>query len=455
MDALEMDLLAGVVDALASALELERFRHVAGIDGDPVLGSAFEAHGRAAHKQTVAALREAGNADLADRVAALRAERSAAGQEEAWRAADARASGRGVEAREPLAALEAALPRERDRTRRGILARGAAEALADAASAREEWAEVRARARAEVGLAPDWRAVVEGDQVLSASDDAWRDVSAWAERRALGEGAAEGLSRADLLHVLALARWDGLFRAGMLPVALKLTLEGLGLDLARIRVDDAARAAKWPGAHAVGARVSFRPRGGAGDWQDLLAAAARALAAAAVPASRRDPALPEALAWILGSLALEPRWLAARAGAERRDAPDLVRELALRRLFALRCDAAALRVATEVDRGLSGNAWREAHREALTTATGATWDAARASRDADASALAARIRGAAEGERLRAELLERFDEDWWRNPRTAAWLGTLLERGRLPETDAPPPAADAARALVARLDGGG
>jgi hypothetical protein len=49
---------------------------------------------------------------------------------------------------------------------------------------------------------------------------------------------------------------------------------------------------------------------------------------------------------------------------------------------------------------------------------------------------------------------ERFDEDWWRNPRTAAHLGALLAAGRLPDGETPPLAANAARALVARLEGG-
>ncbi|HEX9049916.1 MAG TPA: hypothetical protein VF841_05225, partial [Anaeromyxobacter sp.] len=82
------------------------------------------------------------------------------------------------------------------------------------------------------------------------------------------------------------------------------------------------------------------------------------------------------------------------------------------------------------------------------------WDPARASRDGDAAALAARIRGAAAGERLRIEVRERFDEDWWRNPRTAAHLAALLAAGRLPEPDAPPSAAESARALVLRIGGG-
>jgi hypothetical protein len=297
--------------------------------------------------------------------------------------------------------------------------------------------------------------VVEGDQLLSASDDAYRDVVAHRARSVLGATAPGGLTRADLLRVLRLSRWDGLFQAGMLPVALKLTLEPLGLHLGRIRVDDAARPGRWPGVHVHGARVSLGRRGGAGDWQDLLEAVPRALVAAALSPERREPVLGAALGWLLGSLLAEPRWLADRAGADRRHAPDLVRDLALRRLLALRTGAAALRVATEVERGLSGAAWREAYREALGAAAGAEWDGVRAARDADATAHAAALAGAAQGERLRRAVRERFDEDWWRNPRTAEFLADLLAAGRLPEPDgeeAPAP-ADAARALAARLEG--
>ena len=132
----------------------------------------------------------------------------------------------------------------------------------------------------------------------------------------------------------------------------------------------------------------------------------------------------------------------------------MVRALAFRRLVALRADAAALRVATEVQRGLSGAAWRDAHEAALTAATGAAWDPVRASRDEDAARLGAASAGAAAGEALRREVRERFDEDWWRNPRTAAHLAALLAAGRLPETETPPPAAEASRMLAERLEGG-
>jgi hypothetical protein len=455
MDRGEMEQVALEVDALGAALEEERYRHVAGLEVEPALARLFAGRSRAAHKDTVKALRESGDEPLAARVAALRAERTQAEAEERWRAAEVSAAGVGPDGPASLASLELAIPRERDPERRRGLAAAAELALGPAASAREEAAETRARARAEVGLSPDWGAVVLGDAALAASDDAWRDVVPFTVRRELGGAPAGGLGRADLLRALALARWDGLFRPGMLAVAVKLTVEGLGLDLGRIRIDDAARPAQWPGAHAVGRRISLRPRGGGADWQDLLAALGRALGAAAAPASRRDPELGEALAWALGSLALEARWLADRADVERRNARDVIRDLALRRLLALRADGAALRVAAEVERGLAGAAWREAYRAALHAATGATWEGTRAARDGDAGALAARLRGAEAGEALRRALVERFDEDWWRNPRTAAHLAGLLAAGQLPPAAEKPEGGLAARHLAGLLDGGG
>jgi hypothetical protein len=455
MDRGELARVSSEVDQLGADLDEERWRHVAGLEAEPALAGRFARHALAAHRATVKALREAGDAALADRVAALRADRAQAEAEERWRAAEAAAAGPGPDGRAPLAALELAIPREGRPERRRALAAGAAEALGTAAAAREEAAEARARARAEVGLAPDWGAVVLGDAALAASDDAWRDVLSFTARRELGGIPAAGLARADLLRAVALPRWDGHFRPGMLPVAAKLAQEGLGLDAGRIRVDDADRPAQWPGAHAVGARLSLRRRGGGGDWQDLLAALGRAHAAAAAPPSARDADLGEALGWVLGSLVHEPRWLAAHADVDRRIAREVVRDLALRRLLALRADAAALRVASEVERGLSGAAWREAHREALQAATGAGWEGVRAARDGDAARLASRLRGAEAGESLRRDLVERFDEDWWRNPRTAGHLAALLAAGRLPPSGSLPEGGLAARHLASRLDGGG
>ncbi len=451
MDGDERESLARTLDGLTGSLEAERARHEAGLEPEPRLLALFPPKGAAAHPEMVKRLRAAGDEAMARRVAALRAEWHAAEQEERWRAAEAAAVAEGPDGRLPLAAAERAIPREPDRDRRRALARAVAEAMAPAAALREGAAETRARLRAESGLPPDWAIVVEGDQLLASTDDAWRDLLTFAARRDLGlaPGPAGDLTRADLLHLLAFPSLDGLFRPAALAEAVRGTARDLGLALDAVRVDEPAGAAAWPGTRAHGARVLHRPWGGLADWPALLDALGRALTAAVHPPHARDEAFGPALGGLLAGLCLEPAWLAARLGLGRAEAPEVLRSAGLRRLLHLRCAAAALRVATEVERGLSGQAWREAHREALSSALLAGWDGVRAARDADAGRLAAVVRGFAEGERLRAALRERFDEDWWRNPRTREHLAGLTAAGRL--ADAEPAGAHAAGAGLAAL----
>jgi hypothetical protein len=451
----EVELIRQEADALERALAEERFRHVAGLEPEPALAAIFRRHSRAAHRGTVAALRELGEPELAARVAALRAERAAADDEDAWRAAEAGARAQGPDGEVSLPAADLALRRERDRERRLAFGRAAAEAAAAAAAQREAAAEKRARARAEMGLWPDWEAVVEADDLLARSDDAWRDVLSWLARRelSLAPRPRGDLERADLLHLLSLPACEGRFPPGALEPVLSQSVKGLGFTLGRIRVDEAGRAAKWPGAHTYGSRVSFRRQGGASDWLGLFRAAGEALAGAAAP-SGGDPAFPAALGALLEGLLTEPLFLARALGVEKQHASDLVRALALGRLFALRARAAALRVAVEVERGMSGAAWREAHREALSAAALASWPDGFATRDADAGAQLLGLRGAAEAERLRRSLRERFDEDWWRNPRAAGVLAGLTATGRAGPDEEGPPLASAAEALVEKMEVG-
>ena len=456
MDAVEVEIVRREVEALAGELAQERWRHVAGLEGEPSLERIFRAHSRAAHRDTVAALRASGQQELAARAAELRVERAAATEEEAWRAAEARAVVHGPDGNQPLGTAEIAILGERRRDRRLALGQAVAEAVSRVAAPREAAAEARARARAEMGLAPDWELVVEADDLLAASDDAYEDVLAWLARREVGlrPGPAGDLERADLLHLISLpgqARW---FLGGMLPVVLRGALERLGLDIGRIRIEETDRPAQRPGAHALGRRVSWRRQGGAADYLGLFRAAGSALADALHPAPG-DPVFASAFGWLVSGLLLEPLFLGRELRVERTRAPDLVRALALRGLFTLRTSAAALRVAAEVERGSSGASWRAAHREALSGAALAAWPDGLAARDSDGAAHRAFLLGAAWAARIQRDLRQRLDEDWWRNPRAAAVLGGLLAAGRAGEEKQRPPLAEAAGALVGQLSSGG
>jgi hypothetical protein len=273
--------------------------------------------------------------------------------------------------------------------------------------------------------------VVEADALLAASDDAWREVLAWRARPlGLAPLPRGDLTRADLLHLLALADLDGLFPRGALAAVLRETLTPLGLGLAGVRIDDGERPARWPGAHALAARVSFRRQGGVADLEGLLRAVGAALVGAhGPPPHARHPAHAGTVGALLAGLLLDPGFLERRLGLERRASADVIRLLALRRLFALRTRAAGLRVATEVERGLSGEAWRRAHREALGLAALARWPDGLAGRDADAGEALAALESEARAEALRRALVERLDEDWWRNPRAAEAVAGLVAGG--------------------------
>lgn len=452
MDADEVAAIRAEVDALGRALADERFRAVAGLERETAVAGVFAAHGRAAHRDTVVELREGGERELAARVAGLVAEREAAAEEDAWRAADAVAAGVGPDGAIGLCDAELALLHDRDPVRRRALGQAVAGAFAAASAPREAAAEARARARASLGLTPPWEDVVQADDVLAASDGGYADVLGWLTRR-------EGLSppphgdvdRAGLLHLLAFRDLDGAFRPAPLQEAVLAAFDGLGIEVRRVRLDAVARAGKWPGAHAQETRVSLRRQGGASDWLGLLDAAGRGAAAAMARPSTRDAALPAAVGALGAWMLLEPRFLERWTGIDRRKAGDVVRRLALRLLFRLRTAAAALRVAAEVERGTGGRAWHEAHREALSRAALAPWPVGLAGRDADVEAHRATLAGATWAAQIQVDLRERFDEDYWRNPRTAEALAGRLAAGSPgPGTDRPP-LAYAAEALLARL----
>jgi hypothetical protein len=103
---------------------------------------------------------------------------------------------------------------------------------------------------------------------------------------------------------------------------------------------------------------------------------------------------------------------------------------------------------------MGGRAWRAAHQEALSRAARATWSDGLAARDGDAAAHRATLAGAAWAAQIHGELRERFDEDFWRNPRTAEALAGRLAAGSPGPEKERPPLAYAAEALAARLGGG-
>ena len=271
-------------------------------------------------------LREAGEGGLLEAVGALRAERLAAGQEEAWRAAESGAPVMGPDGLLPLAQAEASQAREADPVRRRALAAAVARALEPAAGTREQASELRVRVRAEHGLVPDWRA---GGRSATGCSTPPRtpgvELLAYAARRDLGLAPQPrgDLTSADLLQA---ARLPGLRRA--LPQE-RGWPSCCGPPAARSGSTPGPCASPRPrgwrrgqAPHALGERVSFRPRGGLPDWPDLLDAAGRSAIAARQPPPRRDATFAAAFGWLLRRCCSSPassrRGSTSRSGSRSR-----------------------------------------------------------------------------------------------------------------------------------------
>ena len=432
MDSGKIEEVRSEVDALVAGLSEERFRHVAGLAPAPRLPAVFSAHGLAAHRDTVVMLREAGERELAARVAGLVAERMAAAEEEAWRAADAAATGDGPDGQVGLSDAALSSLHERDRDRRRALGRAVAGAALASSAPREAAAETRASARAGLGLTPAWEDVVQADEVLAASEGAYQEVLAWFARQQGLELPPRGGPRPAPGSCTCSP--SGTTTASSAPRRsprwCSTASTGSASTCGSVRLDGAARAAKWPGAHAFEGRVSLRRQGGLADWLDLPDAAGRAAAAATSRPSTRDPALPATVGALGAWLLLEPRFLESATGpgpqarARRRSAGW---RSASSSSFAPA--PAALRVAVEVERGTGGRAWHEAHREALSRADAGRLAGRARGPGRRRGALRESLAGAAWAAAIRHDLRERFDEDYWRNPRTGEALAGRLAAG--------------------------
>jgi hypothetical protein len=120
-----------------------------------------------------------------------------------------------------------------------------------------------------------------------------------------------------------------------------------------------------------------------------------------------------------------------------------LRDQAFAHLAIVRRYAAKLRYEVELHRASSLREGSRRYAELLTAATGFRYDDADALLDLDDGFYAARYLRAWQLEAtLRASLVERFDEDWFRNPRTGPVLLELFGRGQRDDAD------ELARAVV-------
>ena len=284
------------------------------------------------------------------------------------------------------------------------------------------------------------------ESFLHSTDAVTKDLGAWMLRRHCGAQTRD-LSRHDVLSFVYAPKFASAFPRGEMLRTCRRWADQLRLDLSAgglVRLDDDNRPAKPLGARAVAVdpphdvRVCVLPALGPAPLADLLAAFGLALLRAGPPPDAppedlwlSDAGVDHACEALFAFLLLDPRWTkrCARADLSRDDE----RAIAVAHLFEARIRAA--RALSSREAHVSGFSTRAAaaSRDLFQRACGTALPAGLSLRDLDPwLGPFAELRGRAFAASAFRNLRERFDEDFWRNPRAGAAIQGLFIRGGRP-----------------------
>lgn len=451
----------------------EQYHALAGLTARPALAAVYERYGDLFRTDTLSALADAERAAAGDarrRLRALReflitsaAERAAADvidRRLAWEAAThlevggeriplrqaaralANASDpnvrRAIEAAR-LAALREVEPIDRDRFERDWdtfrLAGG---------GPREAWESL-------TGI--DLGALAAAARTLLDETEAiYRDLLTYELPRRLGVTLGEAIA-ADRLR-LERAPWlDARFGAADPVAVARRQLRELGWDVeagGRIALDLEARPAKASRAFCSVIRVPdevvlvVSRSGGWRDWyaffHELGHAQHFARVDAALPFEDRalgDTSVTEGYARLFDRLPAHAAWLRRYLGFAGDELAEFIRLAALLDLLQLRRQAGKLLYETELHGAGRFDGMPELYAERMAEATLLPHDPAAYLDDVDPHFYCARyLRAWALSALLAERLRETFDEDWYRNPRSAPFLEDLFARGQAEDGDA-------------------
>ena len=282
--------------------------------------------------------------------------------------------------------------------------------------------------------------------LLARTEEMYTDVLKWMLKRTLGIPLAEA-KRHDLARLFRAAEFDRLLPPGGIRMAAEAAAQKMRIDPragGRITIDAEVRPAKTSRAFVAPIEVPHRvilvvrPSGGWGDAQAYLHELGHALHFAntdpTLPVEFRrlgDASLTEAYAFLLEGLLLEPGF--ARQFLEIPRERDLLRVIALHKLYLLRRYAAKLLYERSLYDGLSEAKMAEAYRDLLSRATAAEFPSELYLYDVDPAFYVARyLRAWLFEAQLKEQLYERFDAEWYRNDRTGPFLLDLWRQGLAP-----------------------
>lgn len=285
----------------------------------------------------------------------------------------------------------------------------------------------------------------EAHTFLAATEDMYRDSLARVVRRRLGVP-LEDLTRADTAWLFRGDDYDAAFPPGGLVPLAERQMREMGLDAhqsGRVRIDVEDRPNKQSRAFCVPVHVPnevylvLRPSGGHGDYRTFWHELGHAMHFAAVDPDRSfearwlgDHSVTEGFAMLWDHLTITRGWLLRYTDLTPEDAASLLYELAVSELHLLRRYAAKLGYELVLHRGDYRNLAGE-YADRLTRATLFRYGPENFLIDVDPGLYAARYLRAWQLEAVFShELTQRFDEDWWRNPRAGSFVQHLMARGQ-------------------------
>ncbi|HET9013226.1 MAG TPA: hypothetical protein VFN38_15475, partial [Gemmatimonadaceae bacterium] len=271
----------------------------------------------------------------------------------------------------------------------------------------------------------------------------WDEVYPAFVRKGLGMEPREA-TRADALALFRAREFDQYFPAAEMEPAIRRQMSEMGTDATadgRVRFDTGEREGKRSRAFCAPVKVPdevylvLRPHGGQTDWNTFLHELGHALHFAYMrpdlPMEYRwvgDNSVTEGYAMLFDHLMQDAGWLQRYTGLDRKTTPGFLRSAGFEELHFLRRYSAKLIYETQLFGGeVSWDSAPDLYVELLTGATTFQYARADAFVDVDPRYYAARYLRAWQLQALITEtLVERYDADWWRNPRAGPWIAEAL-----------------------------
>jgi hypothetical protein len=278
---------------------------------------------------------------------------------------------------------------------------------------------------------------------LRDTDDMWREVLPEFSRRVLGMAPSE-LTRADAGALFRARSFDASFPAARMEESIRRQVREMGIDplaAGRIVLDTGEREGKRSRAFCSSVRVPdevylvMRPHGGQTDWMTFLHELGHALHFAYMQPDLAfeyrwlgDNSITEGYAMLFDHRMQDSGWLARYTELSATNLPAFIRTIGFEELHFLRRYCAKLIYELELYGGAtSWESLPDAYVERLTSATTFRYGRADAFVDVDPRFYAARYLRAWQLQALINEtLVERYDVDWWRNPRAGPWICSAL-----------------------------